>query len=78
MDNILRTAGIDPRKVIDIKEVKNICPWCHMICGTLARLIPCKHLYCENCINSIVDLNIELCPHCQNGYSDFIMDTTKH
>lgn len=76
MNNILRRVGIDPSKVINIKEIKNTCPWCNMNCGTLALLLPCKHMFCEDCINSIVDSSIEFCPLCQNRYSDFFMDTT--
>jgi hypothetical protein len=72
---ILLRAGINPRNVLHMEEVQNICPWCTVECGTLACLLPCEHEFCENCINTIVDLDYERCPVCDQIYEDFSMDT---
>lgn len=74
--HILTRAGIDPRTVLHVEEVRNVCPWCFSTCGTLGCLLPCKHKFCDVCLASIVDSEYETCPVCNNIYDDYTMDTT--
>lgn len=74
MEQILLSAGIDSKIVLNIEEINNHCPWCKVSCGTLGVLFPCEHSFCESCMYSIIDAELFNCPVCSLKYTDFCMN----
>lgn len=74
MNQVLRSVGINPNTVLDVKEIKQTCPWCLTICGSLVYLLPCKHSFCESCAANIVDMDISTCSVCNLEYEDIQTD----
>lgn len=72
---ILYHAGINPKMVLNVAPVNNVCPWCKVACGHLALLSPCDHQVCSDCLDSLVDGNLDRCPFCCAKFTDFSWDT---